>query len=145
MVTLHTEDERLHLLARSGHWSCMWIAPRFWRKSSQLLVCFGVGRRGLATSKLGISHWVRDAISLAYEARNLPSPLKVRSHQTRMTRIARMIYMLSQCKDAKDNPAALFARKRRHELSLFFTRMARVEKSELWRIFAPRYPIRSLL
>ncbi len=39
--------------------------------------------------------------------------LKVRSHQTQMTRIARMIYMLSQCKDAKDNPAALFARMRR--------------------------------
>ncbi len=33
--------------------------------------------------------------------------VKVRSHQTRMTR---MIYMLSQCKNAKDNPAALFAR-----------------------------------
>ncbi len=45
--------------------------------------------------------------------------LKVRPHQTRMTR---MIYMLSQCKDAKDNPAALFARMRRHEwreLSVF--------------------------
>ncbi len=37
------------------------------------------------------------------------------SHQTRMTRIAQMIYMLSQCKDAKDNPAALFARMRRCE------------------------------
>ncbi len=31
----------------------------------------------------------------------------MRSHQTRMMRI---IYMLSQCKDAIDNPAALFAR-----------------------------------
>ncbi len=39
--------------------------------------------------------------------------LKVRSHQTRMKRYARMIYMLSQCKDAIDNPAALFARMRR--------------------------------
>ncbi len=35
--------------------------------------------------------------------------LKVRSHQTRMTRIAQIIYMLSKCKDAKDNPAALFS------------------------------------
>ncbi len=33
--------------------------------------------------------------------------LKVRSQQTRMKRYARMIYMLSQCKDAIDNPAAL--------------------------------------
>ncbi len=48
-----------------------------------LLVCFGVGRRGLATSKQSISHWVRDTILLAYEARNLPSPLSLRAHSTR--------------------------------------------------------------
>ncbi len=35
--------------------------------------------------------------------------LKVRSHQKRMKRYAQMIYMLSQCKDAIDNPAVLFA------------------------------------
>ncbi len=29
-----------------------------WRKSPQLLVCFGAGRRGLAISKHRISHWV---------------------------------------------------------------------------------------
>ncbi len=34
----------------------------------------------------------------------------MRSHQTRMKRYAQMIYMLSQCKDAIDNYAALFAR-----------------------------------
>ncbi len=56
---------------------------KVWRKSSQLLVCFGAGRRGLATSKQRISHWVRDAISLAYEAQNLPSPLSLRAHSTR--------------------------------------------------------------
>ncbi len=28
-------------------------------KSSQLLVCFGAGHRGLATSKQRISHWVK--------------------------------------------------------------------------------------
>ncbi len=48
-----------------------------------LLVCFGVGRHGLATSKQRISHWVRDAISLAYEVQNLPSPLSLRAHSTR--------------------------------------------------------------
>ncbi len=56
---------------------------KVWRKSFQLLVCFGAGRRGLATSKQRISHWVRDAISLAYEARNLPSPLSLQAHSTR--------------------------------------------------------------
>ncbi len=58
---------------------------KVWRKSPQLLICFGAGRCGLATSKQRISHWVRDAISLAYEdeARNLPSPLSLRVHSTR--------------------------------------------------------------
>ncbi len=41
--------------------------------------------------------------------------LKVRSHQTRMKHYVRMIYMLSQCKDAIDNPAALFERMRWRE------------------------------
>ncbi len=39
--------------------------------------------------------------------------LKVRSHQTR---IARMIYMLSHCKDAIEAIRHLFARMRRREL-----------------------------
>ncbi len=43
-----------------------------WRQSLQLLVCFGACRKGLAASKHTISHWVRDAISLAYEVRCLP-------------------------------------------------------------------------
>ncbi len=47
------------------------------------MICFGAGRRGLATSKQRISHWVRDAISLAYEVQNLPSPLGLRAHSTR--------------------------------------------------------------
>ncbi len=47
------------------------------------MICFGAGRRGLATSMQRISHWVRDAISLAYEVRNLPSPLSLRAHSTR--------------------------------------------------------------
>ncbi len=35
--------------------------------------------KGLAASKHTISHWVRDAISLAYEVRSLPSPLDIRA------------------------------------------------------------------
>ncbi len=54
--------------------------------------------------------------------------LMVRSHQMRMKRYLQMIYMLSQCKDAIDNPAVL---------------MAQVEKSEFWLIFTLRQPIRS--
>ncbi len=36
-----------------------------------------------------------------------------------MKRYARIIYLLSQCKDAIDNPAALFARTTRCELSVW--------------------------
>ncbi len=60
------------------------------------------------------------AISIIYKS--VKYTLKVSSHQTR---IMRMIYMLSQCKDAKDNPAVLFAWMRWREwrkLSVFFIR-----------------------
>ncbi len=92
MVTLHpfhpppfasSKDERLHMLCPVRALKLYVDRSKVWRKSSQLLVCFGAGRRGLATSKQRISHWVRDAISLAYEARNLPSPLSLRAHSTR--------------------------------------------------------------
>ncbi len=92
VVTLHSfhpppfassEDERLHMLCPVRALKLYVDRSKVWRKSSQLLVCFGAGRRGLATSKQRISHWVRDAISLAYEARNLPSPLSLRAHSTR--------------------------------------------------------------
>ncbi len=49
-----------------------------------------------------------------------------------MTRIAQMIYILSQCKDAKDNR---YSREWGGANRAFFS--ARVQKSELWRIFAP--------
>ncbi len=92
VVTLHSfhpppfassEDERLHMLCPVRALKLYVDRSKVWRKSSQLLVCFDAGRRGLATSKQRISHWVRDAISLAYEARNLPSPLSLRAHSTR--------------------------------------------------------------
>ncbi len=92
VVTLHSfhpppfasrEDERLHLLCPVRALKLYVDRSKVWRKSPQLLICFGAGRRGLATSEQRISHWVRDAISLAYEVRNLPSPLSLRAHSTR--------------------------------------------------------------
>ncbi len=92
VVTLHSfhpppfassEDEKLHMLCPVRALKLFVDRSKIWRKSSQLLVCFGAGHRGLATSKQRISHWVRDAISLAYEARNLPSPHSIRAHSTR--------------------------------------------------------------
>ncbi len=92
MVTLHSfhpppfassEDERLHMLCPVRALKLYVDRSKVWRKSSQLLFCFGAGRRGLDTSNQRISHRVRDAISLAYEVRNLPSPLSLRAHSTR--------------------------------------------------------------
>ncbi len=92
VVTLHSfhpppfassEDERLHMLCPVRTLKLYVDHSKVWRKPPQLLVCFGVGRRGLATSKQRISHWVRDTISLAYEVQNLPSPLSLRAHSTR--------------------------------------------------------------
>ncbi len=92
VVTLHSfhpppfassEDERLHMLCPVRALKLYVDRSKVWRKSPQLLICFGAGRRGLATSKQRISHWVRDAISLAYEARELTSPLSLRAHSTR--------------------------------------------------------------
>ncbi len=78
-----SEDEKLHMLCPVRALKLYVDHSKVWRKSSQLLVCFGAGRRGLATLKQRISHWVRDAISLAYEVRGLPSPLSLWAHSTR--------------------------------------------------------------
>ncbi len=92
VVTLHSfhpppfasgEDERLHILCPVRALKIYVDRSKLWRKSPQLLVCFGAGRRGLATSKHRISHWVRDAISQAYEVHGFPSPLSIRAHSTR--------------------------------------------------------------
>ncbi len=75
VVTLHSfhpppfassEDERLHLLCPVRALKLYVDRSKVWRKSPQLLICFGAGRRGLATSK-----------------QNLPSPLRLRAHSTR--------------------------------------------------------------
>ncbi len=92
VVTLHSfhppplasgEDGGLHVLCSLRALKIYVDRSSHWRKSPQLLVCFGAGRHGLATSKHRISHWVRDAISLAYEVRGLSSPLSLRAHSTR--------------------------------------------------------------
>ncbi|KAL0196765.1 hypothetical protein M9458_005305, partial [Cirrhinus mrigala] len=45
------------------------------RRSEQLFVCYGGQQKGKAVSKQRISHWLVDAIHMAYQARGLPCPL----------------------------------------------------------------------
>ncbi len=54
-----------------------------WRGSDQLFVCFGSKSKGSAVTKQWMSHWIVEAISLAYKARSLTSPLRLRAHSTR--------------------------------------------------------------
>ncbi|XP_073672374.1 pyruvate dehydrogenase protein X component, mitochondrial-like [Paramisgurnus dabryanus] len=54
-----------------------------WRKSEQLFVCFGGRNRGAVATRQSISHWVRDAIALAFEACCQVSPAGLRAHSTK--------------------------------------------------------------
>ncbi len=94
VVTLHSfhpspfassEDERLHILCPVRALKIYVDRSKLWRKTHQLLVCFGAGRRR-------ITHWVRDAISLAHEMRGLPSLLSVRAHSTRRVGSSQVLF-----------------------------------------------------
>ncbi len=93
------EDERLHMLFPVQALKIYVGRSKLWRKSPQLLVFFDAGRRGLATSKHWISHWARDAISLVYEVRGLPSPLSVRAHSTRSVASSQALFRGVPLKD----------------------------------------------
>ncbi len=54
-----------------------------WRRVDQLLICYGPPKRGLPASKQTLSRWIVDAINIAYEASDLPSPMGVKAHSTR--------------------------------------------------------------
>ncbi len=54
-----------------------------WRKTDQLLVCYGPPKKGLPAAKQTLSRWIVDAIIVAYESSDLPSPLGVKAHSTR--------------------------------------------------------------
>ncbi|XDV54920.1 hypothetical protein PO909_023109 [Leuciscus waleckii] len=76
-------EERLHRLCPIRALRIYIQRSSSWRKSDQLLVCFGSPKKGLPASKPTISNWIIQAISSAYQVRNLPSPLAVRAHSTR--------------------------------------------------------------
>ncbi len=54
-----------------------------WCGSDQLFVCFGGKSKGSAVTEQRMSHWIFEALSLAYVARGLTSPLRLRAHSTR--------------------------------------------------------------
>lgn len=44
---------------------------------------FGRQQKGKAVSKQRLSHWIVDAINLAFQVQDLPRPFLVRAHSTR--------------------------------------------------------------
>ncbi len=54
-----------------------------WRRADQLLVCYGPPKKGLPDSMQTLNRWIVDAIIVAYESSDLPSPLGVNAHSTR--------------------------------------------------------------
>ncbi len=53
------------------------------RLSEQLFVCFGGCTKGLPVSKQRLSHWIVDAIALAYSSKGVECSTGVRAHSTR--------------------------------------------------------------
>ncbi|KAI2658175.1 Transposon Tf2-8 polyprotein [Labeo rohita] len=53
------------------------------RQAEQLFICFGGRTKGLPVSKQRLSHWIVEAIALAYASRNEACPWGVHAHSTR--------------------------------------------------------------
>ncbi|KAL0147283.1 hypothetical protein M9458_057407, partial [Cirrhinus mrigala] len=53
------------------------------RQAEQLFICFGGRTKGLPVSKQRLSHWIVEAIALAYAFRNEACPWGVHAHSTR--------------------------------------------------------------
>ncbi|XDV31033.1 hypothetical protein PO909_033810 [Leuciscus waleckii] len=77
------EQERSHRLCPVRALQVYVHRTSQWRKSEQLFICYGGSNRGGAATKQTMSHWVRDAIALASEARGQASPIGLRAHSTR--------------------------------------------------------------
>ncbi len=56
---------------------------RQFRLSEQLFVCFGGRTKGLPVSKQRLSHWIVDAIALAYSSKGVGCPIGIQAHSTR--------------------------------------------------------------
>ncbi len=51
--------------------------------STELPVCYGLPKNGIPTSKLTLSRWIVDVITVAYEPSDFLSPLGVKTHSTK--------------------------------------------------------------
>ncbi len=108
------EQERLHLLCPVRALQIYVHCTSQWRKSEHLFICYGGRNWGVAATKHTVSHWVRNAIALAYEARGRASLLGVRAHSTRgvssSTALARCVPLQQVCDAAGWSSLQTFVR-----------------------------------
>ena len=77
------EEQRLHMLCpvRALHIYVSQTAG--FRKADQLFVSWATPHKGKPLSRQRLSHWIVEAISLAYECKGLQAPQGLRAHSTR--------------------------------------------------------------
>ncbi len=76
-------DPALALLCPVRAVRCYVDRTQSFRTSDQLFICHGGRQKGNAVSKQRMAHWIVDAINLAYQARGVPCPFRLRAHSTR--------------------------------------------------------------
>ncbi len=76
-------DPALALLCPVRAVRCYVDRTQSFRTSDQLFICHGGRQKGNAVSKQRMAHWIVDAITLAYQARGVPCPFRLRAHSTR--------------------------------------------------------------
>ncbi|XP_051988692.1 uncharacterized protein LOC127648137 [Xyrauchen texanus] len=78
-----TEDQRLNALCPvHALWAYLDRTSSF-RKGDQLFISWGPPHSGNPISKQRLSHWLVEAISLAYESKGVQPPEGIRAHSTR--------------------------------------------------------------
>ena len=77
------EDQRLNALCPVRALRAYMTRTSAFRKSDQLFVSWAPPHRGSPISKQRLSHWLVDAITMAYEAKGVQPPEGIRAHSTR--------------------------------------------------------------
>ncbi|XP_056330158.1 uncharacterized protein LOC130242162 [Danio aesculapii] len=80
---LSAEESKLHTLCPVRALRLYVNRTRSFRRSDQLFVSWATRRKGEAVSSQRLSHWIVEAIELAYTSRGLRSPEGLRAHSSR--------------------------------------------------------------
>ncbi|XP_034530069.1 uncharacterized protein LOC117805448 [Notolabrus celidotus] len=77
------EEQRLHTLCPVRALHMYMCRTAEFRKEDQLFVSWATPHRGKPLSRQRLSHWIVEAISLAYSSKGLQPPQDLRAHSTR--------------------------------------------------------------